>query len=118
MKDQYSVEFLDLWKAYPHKTEKKYAAKCYAKAMKDGAVHEQIIEGVKRYSSWLKDGDSKDWRPNPKNLSTFLNRGCWEDEYEQPEKQAAYRTSAQQRIENFRRTGYWPQDWGDKPVLN
>lgn len=113
----YSVEFLEFWKVYPHKTEKKYAAKCYAKAIKDGAKPQDIIAGVQRYVAWLKEGDSKDWRPNPKNPSTFLNRGCYEDEYTsgiEPE-QAPFKTMTQTRLDNFYKNGFWLEAWGDKP---
>lgn len=78
---EYSNDFLEFWKEYKHKAEKKYAAKCYQKAIKEGAIPLEILEGVKRYNAWLASGD---WRPNPKNPSTFLNKGCWEDEYENP----------------------------------
>jgi hypothetical protein len=116
--EQYTKDFCEFWEIYPRKIEKRFSFQCFQKAIKKGATAKEIIDGAKRYAKWLAEGDSNTWRPHPKHASTFLNKFCWEDELTEEEKRPApYKSQNQQRLENFRRTGFWCQDWGEKPTL-
>lgn len=115
------MSFENFWLLYPNKKEKLYAKKCYDAAIRNGATHEEIITGVKSYIKWLNQADGTTWRPSPKNPSSFLNKGCWLDEYED-QAQSAPACSPEEsrrkaRIAAFNSNGIWNEEWGEKPKL-
>jgi len=66
--------FDDFWKAYPRKVAKTFARKSYDKAIKSGANHQSIMEGLERsIAAW---SDPK-FIPHP---ATWLNHERWNDE--------------------------------------
>lgn len=74
-----SADFEEAWTLYPLKKEKKYALTSYKKALGE-VSHETIMKGVMRY----KADPGRDPKFT-KNFSTWLNRGCWNDEVTQPQ---------------------------------
>ena len=60
--------------------EKKYALKCYDKAIQEGANPDDIIKGSKNYALYCKQKETP--QEYIKHPSTWLNKGCWDDEYE------------------------------------
>ena len=106
--------FSKFWSIYPKKTEKIYARKCYVKALREDS-EESIIEGAKQYAQHcLSNGTERDFIKNP---STWLNRGCWADEYEIPQEEYASPDEARHkmRLWAFEERGFWRDEWGPKP---
>ena len=71
------------WSQYPLRVSKVYAMKCLEKVRARGDVPWAILmAGVARYAAYTaRRGD-----PNfIKHPSTWLNQGCWDDEYPTPE---------------------------------
>jgi uncharacterized protein YdaU (DUF1376 family) len=68
--------FGEFWELYPAKKEKLAASKAYQKTQKNGVTHETIIAGLNRYIQHLANSDQY-----VKNPATWLNKGCWADEY-------------------------------------
>jgi hypothetical protein len=65
-----------IWAAYPHKVGKKAAVAKLHLLERDGEVTpEEILDGIERYK--LSKPAHHDW----KNPATWLNQGCWADEY-------------------------------------
>lgn len=114
---QTTPDFEIFWAEYPRRIAKKTAQKAYEKAIREGAKSDEILLAVNRYKNWLKATDG--WRPEPKYAATWLNGGCWEDEYPVAE---TYRSPEESRrtarLEGFHRTGYWIDQWGDRPKTN
>lgn len=112
------VSFSIFWEVYPKKTEKLYALKCYQKAISLGFSHEEIIEGAKNYAAHCKAEHTE--RQYIKNPSTFLNKGCWADEYDIPvadtcsPEESRYKA----RVASYNATGMWRDEWGKKPQDN
>lgn len=79
MRQMYSPEFEAFWQAYPRRISKKEAFKAFQRAIYDGVNIDDILKAVETYKKWLK-GDG--WRPEPKHPTTWLNQGCWDDEYD------------------------------------
>lgn len=77
-KNAYSDNFETWWKEYPKKQSKGGAYKKYAKAIKDGASHEELLEGVKRYNDHIKANSIQ--ALYIKHPTTWLNNECWHDE--------------------------------------
>lgn len=109
------MSFDDFYKIYPKKVEKLYARKCYDIAIRNGATHEEIYNGAKTYAAYCL-AENKD-RQYIKNPSTFLNKGCWMDEYEivahvtvSPEE-----SRHRARVAAYNATGRWLDEWGEKP---
>ncbi|MDK6598584.1 hypothetical protein QP226_10095, partial [Aerococcus urinae] len=50
-KNAYTEDFANFWQAYPRKTGKKAAAKAYAKAIKEGATPEELLQGAARLAA-------------------------------------------------------------------
>lgn len=72
------------WAAYPRKISKAAAMKSLDKVKDAGDVaFEKILEAIERYKAWLAEADPRRhiWRPEPKHPSTWLNQGCWDDEF-------------------------------------
>ncbi|MDK6241380.1 helix-turn-helix domain-containing protein [Winkia sp. UMB10116] len=103
-KNAYTEDFANFWQAYPRKTGKKAAAKAYAKAIKEGATPEELLQGAARLAADPNRVDQ--YTPHP---ATWLNQGRWEDETPLPARAPASaaerRTQAQQQI--------W--DWATSP---
>lgn len=73
------ADFLIFWTAYPNKTEKKYALKCWKKLNGTKPPIEKILEAIRKQTEWRENANGE-FRPEWKNPATWLNRGCWEDE--------------------------------------
>jgi uncharacterized protein YdaU (DUF1376 family) len=68
-----------IWEAYPHKVGKKAVYAKLEVIEREGEVApEVILDGIERYR--LAKPDHHDW----KNPLTWLNQGCWADEYGTP----------------------------------
>jgi hypothetical protein len=79
LKAGYPSEFLVFWKAYPNKTEKQYALKCWKKLNGTRPPIEKLLEAILKQTEWRKNSNGE-FRPEWKNPATWLNRGCWDDE--------------------------------------
>lgn len=73
-------QFGEFWTAYPRKIAKKDARRAWDKAIKDGADPTLIAAVAKRYATEQAGREPK----YTKHPATWLNKGCWEDEPEQP----------------------------------
>jgi hypothetical protein len=67
--------FEEFWELYDYKKSKPKALKAYESALKK-TDHANIIEGVRKYKE-ARGVDCSYW----KHPTTWLNQGCWEDEY-------------------------------------
>lgn len=89
-KENISSDFENFFSLYPRKEVKKEAAKCFEKALKDGVLLSNILDGVKRYNRFIEE--KKVERRFIKLPTTWLNQGCWDDDYgmgkEEPSKNA------------------------------
>jgi hypothetical protein len=74
-----SSDFENFFSLYPRKEVKKEAAKCFEKALKDGVMLSIILDGVKRYNRFIEE--KKVERRFIKLPTTWLNQGCWDDDY-------------------------------------
>lgn len=74
--------FERFYKAYPLKKERRGALLKFQQAVKSGIDPEKIIEAAKLYAEWLGNSGPRDFRPAPKMPTTWLNKGCWDDELE------------------------------------
>ena len=72
--EDYQTQF---WLSYPVKISKRTTMLALDKAKDRGAKWTALMDGVARYTKWLKEPH---WRPNPKHPTTWLNQNCWEDE--------------------------------------
>jgi len=75
------ARFEIFWKAYPKKRSKGQAEKAFTKVKPDEqllATMLATIERAKKSEGWLKDGGQ--FIPYP---ATWLNRKCWEDEFQE-----------------------------------
>lgn len=75
--------FLEFYFLYPRKEAKKEALKAYSKAIKL-TDKDTILQGLKRYIKHIKS--EKIEKKFIKHPATWLNQGCWEDEYESETK--------------------------------
>ena len=75
------ADFERFWKAYPNKTGKEYARKCFAKVTENVNTLIEAVERQKTWDRWTKEGGK--FIPNP---STWLNQKRWEDEPPQEAK--------------------------------
>ena len=78
-KDILSEAFNEFWSAYPKRAahSRHKAAENYAKAIKDGATHEQIMAGVKAYAASRVGQDPV----YTAMAATWLNQRRWEDDF-------------------------------------
>lgn len=65
------------WKIYPRKTEKKSAMAKLEAVRKSSVPWARFINGVKRYATSMVGTEER----YVKHPTTWLNRGCWDDEY-------------------------------------
>lgn len=70
--------FVEFWRAYPRRVDKRYAETCYHKAIERGAAESDILAGAMRYAAKVV-GDRTEER-FIKHPSTWLNRDGWKDE--------------------------------------
>ena len=73
----YTDYFENFWRTYPRRIEKKSAFKAWKTALKSGATADEITAGAARYAKY-RAGEPERFTKHP---STWLNQGCWEDEY-------------------------------------
>lgn len=73
----YTDDFENFWHTYPRRIEKKSAFKAWRTALKSGATADEITAGAARYAKY-RAGEPERFTKHP---STWLNQGCWEDEY-------------------------------------
>ena len=73
----YTDDFENFWRTYPRHIEKKSAFKAWKTALKSGATADEITAGAARYAKY-RAGEPERFTKHP---STWLNQGCWEDEY-------------------------------------
>ena len=72
-------EFEVFWKQVPNKIGKGAARTAYAKAIKGGATHDEILAGVESYRQYeAKREKQQDYRPL--HPATWLNQERWADE--------------------------------------
>jgi hypothetical protein len=76
--------FEDFYTLYPRKEAKQNALKAYQKAVKQ-VSHEAIIEGVSKYKQQIEAKQTE--KQYIKQPATWLNQGCWEDDYTVETKQ-------------------------------
>lgn len=67
------------WHAYPRKVSKITALKALDKVKDRGDVpFEKILSAIEKYKAYLAQSG---WRPDPKHPATWLNGGCWDDDF-------------------------------------
>lgn len=76
--------FEDFYALYPRKEAKQNALKAYQKAVKQ-VSHEAIIEGISKYKQQIEAKQTE--MKYIKQPATWLNAGCWEDDYTTETKQ-------------------------------
>lgn len=119
MQNQIEEFFIAFWEAYPRRVGKKAAKKAFERALREGATPDEIMVGVELYKAWLNSRDTE--IQFVKHPATYLNGGCWEDEYKLnlPEKKPfdaeeakwAYRA----KLWNFGRGTWYSNVWGYRP---
>ena len=79
LQKQFEIQFEEFYKKYPLKKSKEKAISSFKKALKKVSF-ETIMRGLDNY---LKDIEkNKTEKKYIKHPTTWLNQGCWEDEYE------------------------------------
>ncbi|MDP2010638.1 MAG: hypothetical protein Q8K11_10705 [Phenylobacterium sp.] len=69
--------FEDWWIAYPHKVEKRGAEAIYGRLIRSGEVSiAELLDGARRYANRVRGREER----LIKHPTTWLSRGCWEDE--------------------------------------
>lgn len=81
-----SEAFEELWNKYPKEGRKDKAAakKKFAAVVKSGVDPAKIVSAAEIYARWLKGGAPGEFRPQAKHLTTWLNKGSYEDEIDAP----------------------------------
>ena len=109
----YTDEFLIFWQSYPRRIAKIAAFKAWLKALKMVSSAQELIDGAKRYAIYISGGDLQ----FVKHPATWLNAGCWEDEYISSQAEVSPEESRRQaRMRGFEKTGFWNDDWGQRPT--
>ena len=79
-KKSFSKEFEEWWKETPRKVSKDEAFKKFNIILAEKkATYDELIEGIKRYAEHCRHEKIED--RFIKHPSTWLNQGCWKDEY-------------------------------------
>lgn len=78
----YSEDFLEFWKEYPSKVEKKYAWKCWNKLNGTRPSIEVILDAIQKQTEW-RENSNGEFRAPWKHPATWLNKGCWDDELDE-----------------------------------
>lgn len=82
-KRNFEEEFATWWKECPRKVSKLDAEKSFYRLLESGSVtFEELLSGMKRYAEYCRDKDEQ----FIKHPSTWLNQGCWVDEYKDKQK--------------------------------
>lgn len=89
------MDFNHFWSIYPRREAKKHAEKAYYKALRE-VSHEKIIQGVEAYRDHVATKD----RQYIKLPATWLNGGCWDDEYE-PERKRGWAAAGDAVAEQY-----------------
>ena len=77
-KTEINNNFDEFYSLYPRKEAKQKALQAYLKARKK-VDKDTLLEGLKKYIDYIKT--NKKEREFIKHPATWLNQGCWEDEY-------------------------------------
>ena len=77
-KTEINNNFEEFYSLYPRKEAKQKALQAYLKAIKK-VDKDTLLEGLKKYIDYIKT--NKKEREFIKHPATWLNQGCWEDEY-------------------------------------
>jgi hypothetical protein len=81
----YSPDFLEFYSLYPSKEAKDAAFRKYRAVRKRGISQEKLLAGVKNYLQYIEEK-----KPEfIKYPATWLNGGCWNDEYNQADRRPA-----------------------------
>lgn len=76
----FSAEFEQWWGKYPNKKSKQDALKSFNRVMKEKrATFDELMRGLEAYSNDCKVKNTE--AHYIKHPSTWLNQGCWADEY-------------------------------------
>jgi hypothetical protein len=78
-KEKDKTLFNEFFALYPRQESKKKALEAFKKALKDGADIQGLLAGVKRYRNHI--AAHKVERRYIKSPVSWLNQGCWDDEY-------------------------------------
>ncbi|MFJ5861507.1 hypothetical protein ACIQCM_08785 [Pseudarthrobacter sp. NPDC092439] len=78
MNRQLDEDFMAWYQIYPKHKGRAAALNSYKRARKNGATAEDLLAGAQRYAAERKGQDPQ----YTKMPATWLNQGCWEDEYE------------------------------------
>lgn len=76
----YAPEFIAFYEAYPVHKAKQEASKSWKRATM-ATEKATIMEGVDRLKRAIEDGTADEYLKHP---ATWLNQGCWDDEYDKP----------------------------------
>lgn len=77
----YDADFEIFWSKYPKHIAKQTAKKAYVSAIKNKkTTHDEIMKGLNNYLTQIKHNKTE--LQFIKYPSTWLNGGCWNDEYE------------------------------------
>lgn len=79
-KKRFSVEFENWWAEYPNKKSRQEAQRIFEKLMSENRVtFDELLAGAKAYAEHCRR--EKTDQHYIKHPSTWLNQGCWADEY-------------------------------------
>lgn len=73
-------EFAAFYKAFPRHEAPADGAKAYAAAIANGATPMELLAGAERYAAHV--ASAREDKKFTKLPATWLNKGCWRDEYE------------------------------------
>lgn len=77
--------FGEWYNLYPIKKGREKAIKSYHRVIKNKAVtHKELMEGLQRNLEDIKQNKTE--KKFIKHPATWLNQGCWADEYDSPQK--------------------------------
>jgi len=79
--NKYSVDFLKFYGLYPLKKEKKAAFKKWTFLKKQNQLPslDIILSAIEKQIKW-RENTNGEFRPEWKHPTTWLNKGCWDDE--------------------------------------
>ena len=79
--------FDTFWAAYPRRESKQGARDKFGRLLRDGTTPETLIDGARRYAAYCRKVNRE--REKIKHPTTWLNNGCWDDEYDQADTTTA-----------------------------
>lgn len=82
--EDFSADFEEWYELYPNKKSKSLAKKSYEKVRQSGITKEKLIEGARKYTTFIQANNKE--TKYIKHPSTWLNQGCWDDEYTEIKK--------------------------------